>query len=250
MQENIRLSVNWVHPLNGREINLPLIYHQKVVSNFFEIVKERAQYKYLSSYVCFISVGHNTFSRINAYLRTIMLNIVTISALVLLNILLVQCSPTVHQQADSVKKFSDDKLAPNSNSTDDASRIPEIPTFWPLGDFNGKTFMLGRTMVDFARAATDCAMMGFSLARANQAELNFLYSVTTPEDDFAWLGGHVHKSLSSFRWTYDGSEINKDIPLNFGTITPSLRLALDRYPGNSGLRVFSTDTLHYYICMF
>lgn len=179
------------------------------------------------------------------------MNIVTISVLVLLNVSLISCSPVELRDANPVKKLSyDELLIRQSNLAGNGSSASvRVPSLSALGQFNGKYFFIGRTLVNLAQAESDCDSFGFSLAKANQAELNFLYSVTHDADDYSWLGAFVPESLSAFRWSYDNSEIQNGILLYFGYLYPSIGLSIDRYYGNSRLIAFSTDTLHYYFCM-
>lgn len=163
-----------------------------------------------------------------------MLRVSTILVLVLANLWLISCFPTVN-----VKKPSENEAQSNKEN-------PLVALYF-LGDYNGKTWMIGRTAVTYSQAVFDCGHLGFSLASPNQAELNFLYSATESSDDFAWLGGYVPKSLDSFRWNTGSTPSN--IPFYADSKLPSLALVLDRYPVNTGVRAEITDSNHFYICI-
>lgn len=138
-----------------------------------------------------------------------------------------------------------------NNSTDSVSRSEQQcepqPRFNFLGVFNGRNWYIERTHVTYAEAVTGCASMGFQLPRVNQDELSYLYTVTTPEDNLAWLGATAQMTLSTFRWRSDntvpsGIIYNNDIYLNYG-------LALERFSDEvAGVRTVSTESGHFYIC--
>ncbi len=180
-----------------------------------------------------------------------MVDIVTISVLTLLNVLLISCSPIELQDSIPVNKLTYDEMISQAKSVGDGSTVAgvRLPTLSSLGEFNGKHFYIGRNLANLQQAKADCASFGFSLAKANQAELNFLFSVTTYDDDYSWVGAHVPESLGVFRWSYDNSDIQSGILLSFYFLNTSIGLSIDRYPDNSRLIAFSTDTLHYYFCM-
>lgn len=175
-----------------------------------------------------------------------MLRVTTILGLVLANLLLINCFPTVN-----VQKSFENGVLNNPDATDEGSNTRKnlLVELWPLGDFNGKTWFIGRTPVSYSQAVFDCGHLGIPLASANQAELNFLYSVTNNSDDFAWLGASVPKTLASFRWS-SGGATPSDIPFYYDSALPGLALVLDRYPGNSGVRAESTTSNHFYICAY
>lgn len=178
-----------------------------------------------------------------------MVRVATILGLVLANLLLINCYPTVN-----VEKSSNNGVLHNTDATDEGSNTQKniIQSLTHLGDFNGKGWFIGRTPVNYAQALYNCEYYGLSVASANQEELNFLSSVTDQRDDFAWLGAFVPWSLDSFRWNWNGSTPSH-IPLYLDSTLPSFGLVLDRYGWNaggwnSGLRVELTTVNRFYIC--
>lgn len=181
-----------------------------------------------------------------------MLRVATILSLLLLNVSIISCFPTVYQDANAIKKASEDEVlfSPDSTDKEPDSEIRVLPSLEVLGVFNNKVWSIGRTSVQYQKAVSDCEALGLRLAEADQAELNFLYTVTASSDDYAWLGAtNVEQTLSSFRWAVDGSTPT-NVPFRVSNGATRLALGLDRFASNSGLRSDSVGSYHYYICVY
>lgn len=175
-----------------------------------------------------------------------------LTAILLVNVLVIQAAripPTSKTLLD--EKLSENGFLYNTNSSHKgplSSQIFEIhPRLSFLGSYNSKSWYIERTPVAYKEAVSGCTNMGMVLAKANQAELNFLYSVTSGSDDYSWLGATAYMSLTSFRWNTDNSTPTGIRFRSIDTVA-TLGFVLDRWSGTSGVLVLPTDSLQYYIC--
>lgn len=179
----------------------------------------------------------------------------TILGLVLIHFLVISCA-TINPTADKFQlrhngenKISEPGRYYNSNSTERGPVSVKIfeqhPRLEFLGFFNGKYWYIEKIYSDYLAAYNGCHYLGMVLAQTNQAELNFLYSVTSFAEDFSWLGARLNGVPTSFLWNDNSSPSGISI---YNYDSQSAGLVLDRYPGNSGLRVTPTIFEEYYIC--
>lgn len=168
------------------------------------------------------------------------------AVILVLVILVINCSP-IQQTVD---KVSEDGHLYNPNPTEKgpiSEKIFEIrPQLAFLGQFNNHYWYIERTAVSYSSAVTGCENIGMTIAKTNQAELNFIYDSTSSSDDYSWLGGSVYMSPYSFQWRVDGS-VPIGFPFRYSEYN-TLGLVLDRWSGNSGVYVEPSNNNHYYIC--
>lgn len=173
-----------------------------------------------------------------------------ILGLVIVNVLVINCAISEQNYENLKETIPADVHFYNFDLNDKGPVLPKIfeqnPRLAFLGAFNGKNWYIERTLATHSESIHGCNLMGMRLAEPNQAELNFLYSVTTPSDDRAWLGGMITIQLDCFSWLSDRSKpINTTFVYNAGF---NIALSFVRLWDYGGLFENLTHNNHYYIC--